>query len=154
MSEPPEAAVEPLTLSFTVECSPEHAFSVWTEKTGAWWPANHTISGEDGTAVVFEPRPGGRIFERSPSGVEHDWGEVIAWDPPNRLVYSWHMTTGAESPTEVEVGFIAEGEATRVEIAHRGWEQFGAEAERRRARNRRGWEDLIPSYERACIEVR
>ncbi len=144
--------MDPLTLSFTVDCSPEHAFAVWTTKASAWWPADHTISGEKGTAVNFEPRAGGRIYERTAAGVEHDWGEVIAWEPPGRLVYIWHMPTGAEDPTEVEITFASQGEATTVAIEHRGWERFGADAERRRVANRAGWEDVIPTYQGACVE--
>ncbi|MGI9557498.1 MAG: SRPBCC domain-containing protein [Solirubrobacterales bacterium] len=150
MSEPSESAVEPLTIDFTVDCLPEHAFAVWTEKAGAWWPSDHTISKEKGTTLVFEPRLGGRIYERTPSGAEHDWGEVSSWEPPHRLAYSWHMTTGVQNPTEVEITFTAAGAATSVQISHRGWERFGAEADKRRARNRWGWEDLLPSYRRAC----
>ena len=153
MSTAPSQQMEPLTLSFTVNCSPAHAFAVWTTKASAWWPANHSISGERGVAVNFEPRAGGRVFERTPAGVEHDWGEVIAWEPPDRLVYSWHMTTGVENPTEVEITFTPDADATTVAINHRGWERFGAEAEKRRVRNRRGWEDVIPTYQRACVEI-
>ena len=43
--------------------------------------------------VTFESRPGGRIFERTPEGVEHDWGEILAWEPPHRLAYRWHLGT-------------------------------------------------------------
>ena len=39
---------EPLQLSFRVACSPEHAFDVWAARTSLWWPADHTVSGEDG----------------------------------------------------------------------------------------------------------
>jgi uncharacterized protein YndB with AHSA1/START domain len=145
--------MDPLTLSFSVVCSPEHAFAVWTTKASAWWPAGHTISGERGTAVIFEPRAGGRVYERSAEGVESEWGEVVIWEPPDRLVYIWHMTMGAENPTEVEITFTAEGDTTAVSINHRGWERFGADAERRRAGNRAGWEDVVPTYQRACLEI-
>jgi hypothetical protein len=63
---------EPLRLSFRVGCSPEPAFAVWTARTSLWWPADHTVSGEDGLEVVIEPHVGGRIFERSRSGREED----------------------------------------------------------------------------------
>ena len=97
-----------------------HAFAVWTTKASAWWPADHTISGEKGLSVNFEPRPGGRVYERTAAGVEHESGEVIAWEPPHRLVYAWHMPTGAANPTEVEISFRPDGEATTVAIEHRG----------------------------------
>jgi uncharacterized protein YndB with AHSA1/START domain len=43
--------MEPLELSFTVACSPEHAFAVWATKTSMWWPSDHTVSGSDATEV-------------------------------------------------------------------------------------------------------
>ena len=60
---------------------------VWTERIAAWWPADHTASGEPNLQVVLEGRIGGRIFERTAAGAEHDWGEVVAWEPPHRFVY-------------------------------------------------------------------
>lgn len=83
--------MEPLEIEFKVECSAEHAFAVWADKTSMWWPNDHSVSGEAGLTVTFEPRVGGRIFERTPQGAEHDWGEVIVWDPPGKLVYLWHI---------------------------------------------------------------
>jgi hypothetical protein len=67
--------VNPLEVSFTVACPPAHAFSVWAERTALWWPPGHSVSGAP-VHVGFEPRPGGRIFERTADGTEHDWGEV------------------------------------------------------------------------------
>jgi hypothetical protein len=77
--------MEPIELRFTVDCSPKHAFGVWATRTSLWWPHSHSVSGDPGLTVTFEPRPGGRIFERTRGGVEHDWGEVLAWEPPRRL---------------------------------------------------------------------
>ena len=75
--------MDPLELSFTVACSPEHAFAVWASKTSSWWPSDHTVSGEDGLTVTIEPQLGGRIYERTRDGAEHDWGEVLAFQPPH-----------------------------------------------------------------------
>ena len=54
--------IEPLRISFEVACSPDHAFRTWTERAAAWWPPQHTVSHEPGAEIVFEPRPGGRIY--------------------------------------------------------------------------------------------
>jgi uncharacterized protein YndB with AHSA1/START domain len=81
--------MEPLRLEFTVACPPARAFALWAEQTSRWWPHGHSVSGEPGLSVVFEP--GGRIYERTPDGTEHDWGEVLVWEPPHRLVYLWHL---------------------------------------------------------------
>ncbi|HLE79325.1 MAG TPA: SRPBCC domain-containing protein, partial [Candidatus Limnocylindrales bacterium] len=83
--------IEPIRLIVELDCPAEHAFEVWTARIGTRWPVHHTASGQPGLAVILEGRPGGRIFERTPAGAEHDWGEVLAWEPPARLVYSWHL---------------------------------------------------------------
>ena len=122
----------------------------WTERIAAWWPTDHTASGEPNLHVVLEGRVGGRIFERTSEGTEHDWGEVIAWDPPHRLAYSWHLRRDRADATEVEIRFSADGERTRVEIEHRGWERLGAEGQDWRDRNLGGWSTLLPHYIQAA----
>ena len=138
---------EPIRLAFEVACPPDHAFEVWTGRIGTWWPVDHTVSGEPGLAVVLEPRRGGRIYERTAAGVEHDWGEVTAWEPPGRFVYLWHIGRDRADATEVEIRFVDRGDATTlVEIEHRGWEALGDEADTWRARNGGGWATLLPRY--------
>jgi uncharacterized protein YndB with AHSA1/START domain len=80
----------PLLTSFDVACSAEHAFHVWTDRIGTWWPSDHTATGQ-ADLIVLEGGVGGRIYERTSDGVEHDWGEVTVWEPPARLVYLWHL---------------------------------------------------------------
>ena len=136
---------EPLIHALTVACAPEHAFAVWAERTSLWWPASHSVSGAP-ESVVFEPHAGGRIYERAPGGEEHDWGRVLAWEPPHRLVYSWHLRQDEADATEVEITFAAAGEQTAVAIVHRGWERLGARGVELRERNVRGWARLLPAY--------
>jgi uncharacterized protein YndB with AHSA1/START domain len=143
--------VEPLRLSLEVDCAPEDAFAVWTERFSLWWPADHTVTG-DPALVALEPRVGGRIYERGPDGVEHEWGEVTVWEPPHRLGYLWHLMRDRVDATEVEVAFVAAGTATRVEIEHRGWERLGADADVWRTRNQAGWSTLLPHYVNA-VEI-
>jgi uncharacterized protein YndB with AHSA1/START domain len=138
--------IEPLRHAFRVDCSPEHAFMTWTERIATWWPSDHTASGERNLQVVLEGRIGGRIFERTGSGAEHDWGEVIAWEPPHRLMYTWHLRRDRADATEVEIRFMSEGDSTRVEIEHRGWERLGAEGKEWRDRNLGGWSTLLPHF--------
>lgn len=138
--------IEPLRLTFEVDCAPDHAFMTWTERIATWWPADHTVTGEDDLQVVLEGRVGGRIYERTTTGLEHEWGEVMAWEPPHRLVYLWHLRRDRVDATEVEVRFRPEGDATRVEIEHRGWERLGAEGRTWRDRNRVGWSTLLPHF--------
>lgn len=139
--------IEPIRLGFEVDCPAAHAFDVWTARIARWWPADHTVTGAPGLTVVLEPRPGGRIFERTVAGVEHEWGEVTVWEPPSRLVYLWHLRRDRADATEVEIRFVELGEATTfVEIEHRGWEALGAEGETWRDRNHGGWATLLPHY--------
>ncbi len=142
--------IEPLRLTFEVDCPPEHAFTVWTERIAAWWPADHTASGEPSLEVVLEGRIGGRIFERTAAGVEHEWGEVTLWEPPRRFGYLWHLRRDRADATEVEIRFAPQGEATRIEIEHRGWERLGAEGREWRDRNLGGWTTLLPHFIRAA----
>jgi hypothetical protein len=111
------------------------------------------VSGEAGLEVVLEGRPGGRIFERTPAGLEHDWGEVTLWEPPRRLGYWWHLRRDRADATYVEITFIPVGEAaTRVEIEHRGWERLGALGPDLRNATQAGWSGLLPHYV-AAIEA-
>ena len=136
----------PLKFSFDVDCSAEHAFSVWTYRIDTWWPSDHTVSGK-AELVVLQSGVGGRIFERTSDGVEHDWGEVTLWNPPTQLAYLWHLGADRTAATEVEVRFVAQGTATtRIEIEHRGWEQLGEAADQWRDRNRVGWDTLLPHF--------
>ena len=146
--------MDPLELRFTVGCSPDHAFDMWATRTSLWWPSGHSVSADPGLTVTFEPRPGGRIFERTPGGAEHDWGEVLDWEPPRRLRYLWHLRFDRADATEVEIVFAPAAEGTEVTIVHRGWERLGAKGPERRERNRRGWDGLIPHYRQACAELR
>lgn len=139
--------IEPIRLAFDVDCPADHAFEVWTARIDRWWPADHTASGDAAALVVLEGRTGGRIFERTSSGVEHDWGEVTIWEPPSRLGYLWHLRSDRADATEVEIRFVASGAATtRVEIEHRGWERLGAGGEEWQDRNRGGWATLLPHF--------
>jgi hypothetical protein len=142
---------EPLSLRLELACSPEHAFAVWTSRIDSWWPADHTVTGQPGVEVVLEARLGGRIYERTADGTEHDWGEVTLWEPPHRLGYLWHLRRDRADATDVEIRFVPTvGRRTVVEIEHRGWERLGTDADVWRDRNRMGWSTLLPHYSMAA----
>jgi len=145
--------IEPIELEFTVACSPEHAFEVWATRASLWWPHAHSRSGGPGLTVTFEPRRGGRIYERTTEGVEHDWGEVTVWQPPNRLAYLWHIYGDRADATEVEVVFTGRGDSTRVSIVHGGWDRLGDRAADLRDLNRAGWAGVIPPYRAGCSSL-
>ena len=142
--------IDPIRIAFDVDCPAQHAFAIWTARTSVWWPLTHTVTAQPGLEVVFEPRAGGRIFERTPSGEEHDWGSVVVWEPPLRLVYRWHLRVDRSEATEVEILFrTSDGDRTRVEIEHRGWERLAAAGPARRQSNLAGWGGLLPHYQAA-----
>ena len=138
---------EPLVFSFEVRCTQERAFELWTNRIATWWPSDHTVSGRDDLSVVLESGVGGRIFERTPEGEEHDWGEVTAWEPPTQLSYLWHLRSDRSDATSVTVRFVPKGpDDTTVHIEHDGWERLGVRAEDWRNRNSAGWQTLVPHY--------
>jgi hypothetical protein len=139
--------IEPLSLDFELRCGAEHAFDVWTRRTSLWWPASHSVSAAAGLCVTIEPWVGGRIFERTPEGIEHEWGEVTMWEPPRRLRYLWHLRRDRADATEVLIVFSPQGEdSCRVSIEHTGWERLGADAAQWREANRGGWSGLLPHF--------
>ena len=116
----------------------EKAFKVFTERMAAWWPATHHIAKEAFTEIIVEPRPGGRWYERDAKGNACEWGQVVVWEPPRKLVTTWQLqpdfkyNPDPSLASEVALEFIAEGpEATRVELEHRRLERHGA-----------GWQEL------------
>jgi len=140
-----------LRFELTVEVAAVEAFDTWTLRIARWWPRQHTRSRERGTAVVIEPKVGGRIFERTGSGEELYWGSVIAWEPPTRFGYRWHITSQPDEATEVEIRFseVAAG-VTCVTIEHSGFDRLGDKGPARREANLHHWERLIPAYVIAC----
>ncbi len=120
----------PILRSVTVSVDRHRAFSAFTDEIGAWWPTrSHGILGTACGLVAFED---GLLIERATDGQQFVWGEVLAWEPPHRLRFTWHPGRSADDASEIEVRFVDEGSATRVEIEHRGWERFGEEATARR----------------------
>lgn len=147
--------IEPIRISFDVDCSPAHAFATWTERASAWWPPEHTVSHEPGAEIVFEPRPGGRIVERTADGTEIDWGEIVEWDPPRRLRYTWHIATEPANATDVEIAFHElPGRTTRVEIVHGGWDRLGSVGRAWRDANHAGWDGVLPAYAEDALRTR
>ena len=143
--------MEPLVVEFTVAKPVAHAFDMWVNRPSLWWPKSHTVNKTDNLAVVFEGRPGGRIFERTGEGVEADWGSIIAWEPPHRLTYSWHLFFDPSEATQVDVTFAESDEGTRVRIEHAGWERLGEPTgTERRTNTSRAWGAVTPSFIAAC----
>jgi uncharacterized protein YndB with AHSA1/START domain len=130
-----------------VRCDVERAFRVWTEQIDLWWPKSHSRSGDPNTTVIFEAQIGGRLYERTSQGTEHDWGEITAWEPPHRLAYTWYLGSGPTKPTHVEVRFSSETpSSTRVDVTHRGPEWIGELWLRNSARYDASWNAVLEGY--------
>jgi uncharacterized protein YndB with AHSA1/START domain len=115
-----------LRKSILIQCEVQTAFEVWTAQLDSWWPKSHSISGNRETQVFMEKRVGGRLYERTPDGMEFDWGHIKVWDPPRHLAYSWHLGSSLERPSQVDIFFIPqERNQTRVNVEHRGPEYIG-----------------------------
>jgi len=118
--------------SIVVDAPVEIAFSVFTEDFDSIKPREHNMLGVDIAESVFEPRVGGHVYDRGVDGSDCRWARVLAYEPPNRVVFSWDISpmwqieTDLDKTSEVEVRFIAETpERTRVELEHRHLDRHG-----------------------------
>ena len=112
--------------SVHIDCPIEDAFRIFTEEFAEWWPlASHSVAGEESETCTIEPWAGGLVLERTRSGVEHEWGSVIAWDPPHLVEFTWHPGAPRDDRQTVSVEFCEEGNGTRVTLIHRGWQFAG-----------------------------
>jgi hypothetical protein len=143
----------PVRRAVTVRAPQTRAFEVFTAGLHRWWPTTHSIGKSPIAKAVMEPRAGGRWYEIGQDGSECDWGRVIAWEPPARLLLAWQITGkwqyDPEVTTEVEVRFTPEGgDSTRVELEHRNLERLGAEAEAMRAafESDGGWGHIMERF--------
>ena len=116
----------PVRQSVLVRSDQRHTFDTFADTIGIWWPVTPFSAGKNQVRdVTVEQCPGGRVFETWQDGTELDWGEILAWEPPERFVMTWNL---AGAVTEVKLTFTALGPAlTRVEVEHRGWEQLTEE---------------------------
>jgi uncharacterized protein YndB with AHSA1/START domain len=121
-----------------VEAPRERAFQVFVEEFDQIKPREHNMLAVDIKETVFEPRVGGHIYDRGVDGSECRWARVLAYEPPDRLAFSWDISphwqieTDLARASEVEVRFIAESpERTRLELEHRHLDRHGE-----------GWEGL------------
>ena len=143
--------MEPLIVEFTVAKPVDHAFDMWVNRPSMWWPKSHTVHKTEDLAIVFEGRPGGRIYERTGDGIESDWGEIRAWEPPYRVAYSWHLFFDPAEATLVDVTFTETDGRTKVCIEHAGWERLGEPTgSERRTNTNRAWGAVTPFFIEAC----
>jgi Activator of Hsp90 ATPase homolog 1-like protein len=141
-----------ISKSAVVSATPERAFEVFTEEIATWWPyKTHSVEGssEGDTVpqtVVFETGPNGRVYEIMSTGEEAHWANVGVWDPPHRFLLEWKVNPNAAATTEVEVRFTPEGDGTRVDLEHRGFERLGDAAETTHESYSSGWPTVVQAF--------
>ncbi len=140
----------------------EVAWRVFTEQIGTWWPLeNYKIGKAKAIDAIIEPRVSGRWYERGDDGSTCDWGSVLVWEPPARLVLSWDITADWQYDrnlkTEIELRFIPEDKgATRVELEHRCLDRYGVrrdEMHRIFDTEGSGWGELLKMFARVAAEL-
>ena len=139
--------IEAVRKTVTVDCVVEEAFRVFTTDAMSWWPVDsHSIHGAAVKEIVFEGHEGGEVYELTAEGEKGHWATVVTWDPPSRLVLAWNILERGAVATEVDVRFVPEGESTRVELEHRGWEAVAENAAQKRASYDHGWGAVLGVY--------
>lgn len=130
------ATEDAIRLTLPLPTSAERADAVFTDGFASWYPGEYTWSRDVLETIGIEGRKGGRCFERGPHGFWIDWGRVLVWEPPTRLVFSWQIGPGREpvpdpgGASEVELRFHEEGpHNTRIEYEHRALSRHGGAAE-------------------------
>jgi hypothetical protein len=126
----------------------DRAFEVFVERFGDFKPKEHNLLGAPIAETRFEPHVGGHIYDRAEDGSECHWARVLAYEPPNRVVFSWdigptwQIESDEANASEVEVRFVAvTPERTRLELEHRNLDRHGPgwESVRDGVGNDQGW---------------
>jgi len=143
MNESGSERIEPLVKAVVVPGQPGIVFELFTSRMGEWWPlATHSVAGDDAVDARVEPGTGGRIFEVTRDGAEHEWGRVLEWEPGRRIAFDWYPGLPVSSATHVEITFRQTAEGTELTLVHDGWQARGADAQATRESYDTGW-DLV-----------
>jgi uncharacterized protein YndB with AHSA1/START domain len=139
----------------TVNASQQRAFDAFTKQFGEFKPKEHNLMASPIVTTTFEPKVGGHIYDKAEDGSVCRWARVLAYDPPERVVFSWdispywQLVADEANASEVEVRFIAEGpDKTRVELEHRNIDRHGPgwEGVRDGIANEGGWPTYLALY--------
>lgn len=121
----------------------ERVFEAWTREVHLWWPQGHRPCGDAQSTLSMEHHKGGRFFARTTDGVEFEMGEVLVWEPPERLEMSWFLGSNPDLPSRVTCTFTAlDSQRTQLHIVHRGPEHLGAL-----------WLERVDKFEASWIHV-
>ncbi|HZD50187.1 MAG TPA: SRPBCC family protein [Silvibacterium sp.] len=144
--------VEPVRKSIEVELTPLEAFQLFTSDMASWWPATHHIGSTPFVEVIVEQRVGGGWYEVDRDGSTCQWGSILAWEPPRKVVFAWGLQSDWKfSPdlsrsSEVEVRFVPMGDsATLIEFEHRCLERHEVPAKLAESVNA-GWSIVLGGF--------
>jgi uncharacterized protein YndB with AHSA1/START domain len=147
---------ESIRITVSVPWAPAEAFRRFAGELGRWWPREYTWGGAALEAIGIEPRAGGLCSERGPHGFRCDWGRVLTWEPPERLVFTWQISPHREPVPDsarasvVAVRFVPRGEdgGTEVTLEHAEFERHGAGAADYRAAlaSPQGWPYILGRF--------
>jgi uncharacterized protein YndB with AHSA1/START domain len=154
------APIPPITGTATVAVPINEAFRVFTSSINSWWPHQFHIGQAEVAEVVLEPRENGRWYERGVDGTECDWGRVLIWEPPHRLVFTWQINgtwqfdPDPDHASEIDVRFTANGPTeTTVEVEHSSFERLvGGGTINDAIRGGGGWVFLLDSFAKTVAE--
>jgi uncharacterized protein YndB with AHSA1/START domain len=138
-----------------VDAPVERAFAVFTERFGDFKPKEHNLLRSPIVETVFEPKVGGHIYDRGEDGSECAWARILAFEPPDRVLFSWdigptwQIEQDPDNASEVEVRFVAETpRRTRIELEHRNLDRHGPgwESVRDGVAHDQGWPLYLGRY--------
>lgn len=152
---PSDSPYAPVRKSVTVRASVQQAFEIFTEDFDSWWPRSHHIGSSPMRKAIIENKLGGRCYSEQIDGSECDWGQVLAWEPPHRLVIAWQIggdwkyEPNLARSSEVEILFAAQPDGrTLVSLEHRHLHRAGTSAGAMRSalESPNGWGGMLALY--------
>lgn len=144
-----------------VPISASDAFNAFIDDLHSWWPKEYTWAGDVLERIKIEPKENGRCFERGPYGFECDWGRVLKWNPPHRIIFSWQISPNRvpepnpEKASEVEIQFKEiSNKATKINFEHRNFDNHGKDAEtyKKALNSPQGWPYIIDNYKKLVAQ--
>jgi uncharacterized protein YndB with AHSA1/START domain len=143
--------ITPVRQAIDVTVPLREAFRIFVDEIHTWWPlTSHSVGRHTAVSCAFEGTAGGRVYENHEDGSTQIWGTIIDWEPPHRVVFSWHPGRDAATAQEVELRFSEDGNRTRLELEHRGWEALGERAASARESYQTGWPAVLTSFISRC----
>lgn len=152
-------SIKPFIQRFIIPVSAERAFDRFVNRFHSWWPKEYSWAADGLETIAIEPKVDGRCYERGPHGFECDWGRVLEFDPPKRLLFTWQIgpdrvpQPNPENASEIEVTFNEKNGQTGITFIHRHFEKHGegAEGYRESMGSSMGWPYILERYREAAF---